>query len=64
MEKQITMNLDKMELAHIASALMDNMFKCQDKIDSTKNKFTIEGNQLKIVELKKILEKIEAGYYK
>ena len=64
MEKQITMVLDKMELAHIASALMDNMFKCQDKIDSSKNKLTIQGNELKIIELKKILEKIESGYYK
>lgn len=58
------MQLDKMELAHIASALMDNIFKCQDKIDSTKNKLTIEGNELKIVELKKILDKIESLYYK
>ena len=58
------MVLDKMELAHIASALMDNMFKCQDKIDSSKNRLTIEGNQLKIVELKKILDKVETEYYK
>ena len=58
------MQLDKMELAHIASALMDNMFKCQDKIDSSKNRLTIEGNQLKIVELKKILDKVETEYYK
>jgi hypothetical protein len=63
MEKQITMNLDKMELANIASALMDNIFKCQDKIDSTKNKLTIQANELKIVELKKILDKVESGYY-
>lgn len=58
------MQLDKMELAHIASALMDNMFKCQDKIDGSKNRLTIEGNQLKIVELKKILDKVETEYYK
>ena len=58
------MQLDKMELAHIASALMDNIFKCQDKIDSTKNKFTIEANQLKINELKSILAKVETAYYK
>lgn len=58
-----TIQLSTMELAHIASALMDNMFKCQDKIDSTKNKFTIQGNELKIIELKKVLAKIEEGYY-
>lgn len=58
------MQLDKMELAHIASALMDNMFKCQNKIDGTKNKFTIEGNTLKIKALKDILDKIELLYYK
>lgn len=53
-----------MDYAHIASALMDNIFKCQDKIDSTKNKFTIEGNQLKIEELKRILNVVESLYYK
>ena len=58
------MQLDKMELANIASALMDNIFKCQDKIDNTKNKYTIEGNTLKIKELKKILDKVESLYYK
>ena len=57
------MQLDKMELANIASALMDNIFKCQDKIDNTKNKYTIEGNELKIKELKKILDKVESLYY-
>ena len=58
------MKLDTMDYAHIASALMDNIFKCQDKIDSTKNKFTIEGNQLKIEELKRILNVVESLYYK
>jgi hypothetical protein len=56
-------DLGTMDLAHIASALMDNIFKCQDKIDNTKNKFTIQGNELKIVELKKVLAKIESAYY-
>lgn len=58
------MQLSTMELANIASALMDNIFKCQDKIDGTKNKFTIEANQLKINELKAILAKVETAYYK
>jgi hypothetical protein len=58
------MELTTRDLAHIASALMDNIFKCQDKIDGTKNKFTIEGNTLKIEELKAVLDKIEKAYYK
>lgn len=57
------MQLDKMELAHIASALMDNIFKCQDKIDGSKNKLIIESHTLKIQELKKILDKVENLYY-
>jgi hypothetical protein len=58
------MELTTRDLAHIASALMDNIFKCQDKIDGTKNKFTIEGNTLKIEELKAVLDKVEKAYYK
>lgn len=57
------MQLDKMELANIASALMDNIFKCQDKIDNSKNRLTIESHTLKIAELKKILDKVESLYY-
>ena len=58
------MDLTTRDLAHIASALMDNIFKCQDKIDASKNKFTIEGNRLKIEELKAVLDKVEKAYYK
>jgi hypothetical protein len=59
-----TIQLNNTELCNIASALVDNIFKCQDKIDGTKNKFTIEGNTLKIEELKAVLDKIEKAYYK
>ena len=39
-----TIQLGNIELANIASALMDNIFKCQDKIDGTKNKFIIQSH--------------------
>lgn len=49
----------KQELNQIGSSLMDTMFKCQDKIDGSKNKFTIEANQMKIEELRTLLHKVE-----
>lgn len=49
----------KKELEQIGSSLMDTMFKCQDRIEATKNKFTIEANQLKIEQLKQLLYKVE-----
>jgi len=59
-----TINLGNLELANIASALMDNIFKCQDKIENTKNRFTIQDNENKIKELNKILEKVQAEFYR
>ena len=59
-----TINLGNLELANIASALMDNIFKCQDKIDNTKNRFTIQDNENKIKELNKILEKVQTEFYR
>ena len=59
-----TLNLGNLELANIASALMDNIFKCQDKIKSTKNRFIIQDHENKIKELKIILDKVEKEYYK
>jgi hypothetical protein len=43
---------------------MDNIFKCQDKIDGTKNRFIIQDHENKIKELKIILDKVEKEYYK
>ena len=59
-----TINLGNLELANIASALMDNIFKCQEKIEGTKNRFTIQDHENKIKELKKILDKVQIEYYK
>ena len=59
-----TLNLGNLELANIASALMDNIFKFQDKIDSTKNKFIIQSHEEKMKELKILLDKVEKEYYK
>lgn len=57
------MEFTTMDYAHIASALIDNMFKCQDKIDGTDNRLIKESNELKIAELKKVLSKVESLYY-
>ena len=59
-----TLQLGNLELANIASALMDNIFKCQDKIEGTKNRFIIQDHENKIKELKIILDKVEKEYYK
>jgi hypothetical protein len=59
-----TLSLGTLELANIASALMDNIFKCQDKIDGTKNKFIIQSHEEKMKELKILLDKVEKEYYK
>lgn len=49
----------KKELEQIGSSLMDTMFKCQDRIEKTTNKFTIEANLAKIDQLNKLLHKVE-----
>lgn len=49
----------KQDLEQIASSIMDTMFKCQDRIEGTKNKLTIESNLLKIEQLNKLLHKVE-----
>ena len=59
-----TLKLGNLELANIASALMDNIFKCQDKIDGTKNLFIIQDHEEKIKKLKILLDKVEKEYYK